>query len=86
MLKQKIASFGERSFSFEGGAGIRRKILRVWFSLVCHQQGKNKTVKMSQYNRRNDSTTDSSDHIVVRAPDVIYLFLEIMFVMFKILY
>ena len=34
---------GVRNFNIEGGAKVRRKILRVWFSLVCDKQGKKET-------------------------------------------
>ena len=38
---------------------------------------------MNRRDRRRDSTIDSSNHIVVQVPDVIYLFLEIIFVIFE---
>ena len=52
---------------------------------MCDQEEKNETVRMSRRNQRRDLTIDLSGHIVVQIPDIIYLFLEIMFVMFVIL-
>ena len=40
---------GVRSFNFEGGARVRR-ILRLRFGLVCDQQGKKETARISQRN------------------------------------
>ena len=53
--------------------------------VVINKKKKKEIRKMSRRNRRRDSTMDSSSHIAVQVPDVIYLFLEIMFVMFEIL-
>ena len=38
---------------------------------------------MNRCNQRRDSTIDLSSHIAAQAPDVIYLFLEIIFVIFE---
>ena len=65
---------GVRSFNSEGGARVRKKILRVWSGLVCDQEGKNEIVKMSRRNRQRDLTMDSSGHIAMQVLDVIYLF------------
>ena len=53
---------------------MRRKILRVWSVLVCDQQGKKETARMSRHNQQHDSTMDSSGHIAVQVPDVICIF------------
>ena len=33
----KLHDFEDRSFSFESGVKVKRKILRVWSGLVCNQ-------------------------------------------------
>ena len=38
---------------------------------------------MNRRNRQHDSTMDSSSYIAVQVPDVIYLFLKIIFVIFE---